>query len=124
MSFRVDGIEVGTLLPVHLDVDEVIIQQEGSFLVFKGLMRHDMTPVTRRVTNTQEYWLVFCSSTCQSLITPRIPIYWVLCVLKQIWARFLSQTIRLFQVHHKLPRLWERWPGHTAWNQAASSRHS
>src|ERR687891_2792761 len=61
-SALINIIEVRTLLSVNLDVDEVLIHYLGNFVIFKGLMCHDMVPVTCAITNTQEDRLIcaFC----------------------------------------------------------------
>src|SRR5215216_5666573 len=61
-SALVNIIEVRTLLSVNLDVDKVLIHYLGNFVIFKGLMCHDMAPVTCAITNTQEDRLIcmFC----------------------------------------------------------------
>src|SRR3989337_647597 len=45
VGFHVDGVHVRTLLPVHLDGDEMFIQEPGDLLVFERLLLHDVAPV-------------------------------------------------------------------------------
>ena len=69
----VDLVEIGPLLPVYLDIDEIAVHQVRSFLILKRLMRHDVTPVTGRITDRQQYRLPLSPGKPQRLITPRMP---------------------------------------------------
>ena len=42
----VNGVDVGTLLAVDLDVDEKLVHQPGDGLVLEAFVGHDMAPVT------------------------------------------------------------------------------
>lgn len=44
-GFHVDGVDVGALLAVHLDVDEVFVHVRGGELVLEAFAGEDMTPV-------------------------------------------------------------------------------
>src|SRR5439155_5279751 len=51
-GLHVDRVKVGPLLAVDFDTYEVGVHQLRGVFVFKGLMRHDMAPVTGSVTYT------------------------------------------------------------------------
>jgi hypothetical protein len=50
---HVDGVHVGPLLAVDLDVDEVLVHQPRGLGVLEALVGHDVAPVDvkKRVTN-------------------------------------------------------------------------
>ena len=50
---HVNGIKIGSFFPVHLDVDEVFIHQQGNFFILKGLILHDVAPMSGRISNAQ-----------------------------------------------------------------------
>ncbi len=55
---HVDTVDIGPFLAVNLDIDKVLVHQCGNLFVLKRLALHHMTPVTRRITNTQQNGLV------------------------------------------------------------------
>jgi hypothetical protein len=55
-----------------------------------------MTPMASGISYRQKDRLVFSDSFLKSLITPRIPIYRVIGVLKKIWALFTGELILVF----------------------------
>ena len=67
---HVDLVEVGPLLAVHLDRDEVGVQGLGRRLVLERLALHDVAPVARRVADRQEDRAVEASSPARA---PRGP---------------------------------------------------
>ncbi len=48
---HVDFINIGTLLSVHFDGHEVLVQNAGDVLVLEGLALHHVAPVTRRISH-------------------------------------------------------------------------
>ena len=51
---HVNRVEVGAFLAVDLDVDEQLVHHRGGGLVLEGLVRHDVAPVARRITDAQQ----------------------------------------------------------------------
>jgi len=45
-SSHVDFIKIRELLPIHLDADEMLIEQLGNFHIVEAFNLHHMTPVT------------------------------------------------------------------------------
>ncbi len=70
----IDLVQIGTFFAIHLDVDEQLVHQCGGGGILEGFVRHDMAPVTGRITDRQQNGLVlpFCgeqrlsSQGCQS----------------------------------------------------------
>ncbi len=48
---HIDGVNIRTLLPVHLDADKRAVQDPGDLFVFKRFMGHHVTPVAGRVAD-------------------------------------------------------------------------
>ena len=71
---HVDLIEIRPLFTIDFDVHEIFIHQLRDLFVFKRLVRHHVTPVTRRVADAEQDWLVFTSRSFKCFFAPRIPI--------------------------------------------------
>ena len=88
-------IQVGALFSIDLDVDEQLVHQCRNRGVFERLVRHDMAPVTSRITHRQQNGLVVPPCERKRFLAPRIPIDGVFRVLQQIRARFQAKAIAL-----------------------------
>jgi hypothetical protein len=69
-SVHVNLIQVGALLAVNLDVDEILIHQPGYIFILKRLFLHYVTPVAGAVTYTQKKRLRFSPCSLKSLLAP------------------------------------------------------
>ena len=78
---HVDRVEVGPLLPVDLDRDEVGVQERGRLLVLEGLALHHVAPMTRGVADRQEDRTVLGRRPRQRFLTPGEPVHGVVGVL-------------------------------------------
>ena len=56
-------------------------------------MRHDVTPVTGRVTNGKQNGPVEFLRRIQRLPVPRLPVNWIVGMLAQIGARFIGEAV-------------------------------
>jgi hypothetical protein len=54
----VAGIDVGPLVPVHLDADEVLVEELGQIGVLVGLPVHHVAPVTPDGADVEQHRLV------------------------------------------------------------------
>ena len=77
----VHRVHVRALLPIHLDADEMPVQNPGNSTILEALVRHHMAPVTGTIPDAQKYRLVLCLSTGKRLLTPRIPVHGIVGVL-------------------------------------------
>ena len=50
-----------------------------------------MAPVTGRIANGEENGLIFHLRSAESLVRPRIPVYWLMGVLEKIGALFVEE---------------------------------
>ncbi|MEX2210501.1 MAG: hypothetical protein WD689_01875 [Gaiellaceae bacterium] len=83
---HVDGVDVGPLLPVDLDADEVLVHQPRCCGVLERLVLHDVAPVTGGVADREQDRLVLVARAGESLLAPRIPVDGVVGVLEQVGA--------------------------------------
>ncbi len=90
---HVDGVEIGTLLAVHLDRDEPAGQVRGRRLVLEALVSHDVAPMARRVADGEEDALVLFPGQAKGLVAPRVPRHRVVGVLAEIRARLVGQVV-------------------------------
>ncbi len=102
---HVHVVDIGALLAIDLDVDEVAIHQVRNGRVLEALPLHDMAPVTRRVADREKNGSVLGTRTRECLVAPRIPIHRVVGVLQQIRAALMRQAIggRHIGVHADTP---------------------
>ncbi len=108
---HVDGVDVGALLAVDLDVDEQLVHQLGGRLVLEGLVGHDVAPVTGRVADREQDGPVLVPRPSEGRLAPWIPVDRVVAVLEQVRARLVGQVIHAGQ---PTIRVWtcgwtERW---------------
>ena len=90
---HVDLVEVGPLLAVDLDVDEVLVHQRGDRRVLEALALHDVAPVAGRVADREEDRLVLGLRPRERLGAPGIPVDRVVGVLEQVRARLAGQPV-------------------------------
>ena len=90
---HVDGVEVGALLPVHLDGDEPLGQVGRRRRVLEALVGHHVAPVARGVADGEEDGLVLVTGPPQRLVSPGEPLHRVLGVLAEIRARLVGEAV-------------------------------
>jgi hypothetical protein len=89
------AVDVGPLLAVHLDVDEVLVHERGDPFVLERLALHHVAPVACRVRDRQEDRLVLGARLRERLVAPGIPVHRVAGVLLQVGALLAGETVRL-----------------------------
>ena len=87
---HVDGIDVGALLAVHLDVDEEVVHHRSGLIVLEALMRHDVAPMAGGIADREQDRLARPLGLSERLRPPGPPMYRVLLVLEQIRARLAA----------------------------------
>ena len=90
---HVDAVQVRPLLPVHLDVDVVLVHYAGDLVVLEGLALHDVAPVAGRVADAQQDGLVLVPGPLEGLLTPRVPVHGVVGVLEEVGAGLVYQAV-------------------------------
>ena len=85
-SAHVDGVDVGALLAVDLDVDEQLVHVRGGGRVLEALVRHDMAPVAGGVADREQDRLARALGLGQRLGAPCPPVDRVVLVLQEIGA--------------------------------------
>lgn len=78
---HVGVVDVGVLLPIHLDRHEAGVQRLRGASVREGLGRHHMTPVAGGVADGDEDRHIPSASLLEGLRAPRMPVHGVLGVL-------------------------------------------
>ena len=91
---HVDGVDVGALLAVDLDADEVLVHVGRRLWVLEGLALHHVAPVAGRVADREQDRHVLIARPPQRLRAPRIPVDRVVPVLEQVGAGLLGKAIR------------------------------
>ncbi len=89
----VDLVQVGTLFPVDLDVDEIPVHQGRDFGILEGLVRHHVAPMAGGVTDRKQDRLILRARRLQRLLAPGVPIHRIAGVLLQIGAGLASEAV-------------------------------
>ncbi len=87
---HVDLVHVRPLLAVHLDADEVRVEEGGDLRALEGLAFHDVAPMAGRVADAQEDGPVLPARLGEGFLAPGIPVHRVVLVLEQV-GRFLPR---------------------------------
>ena len=116
---HVDLVHVRPLLAVHLDADEVRVEERRDLGAFEGLAFHDVAPMAGRVADAQEDGPVLLARPGEGFLAPRIPVHRVVLVLEQV-GRFLArEPVRMGRrggggffnyMHIGLPASWRQVP--------------
>ena len=89
----VDLVEVGPLLAIDLDVDEVAVHQGGDLGVLEALVRHHMAPVAGGIADRKEDRLVLLPGGGECGLVPRLPVHRVVLVLEQVRAGGFGEAV-------------------------------
>ena len=81
---HVNLVHVRPLLAVHLDADEMFVENLGGRLALEGFPLHDVTPMAGRVADAEEDGFVFGARLRERLVAPREPVHGVMRVLEQV----------------------------------------
>ncbi len=81
---HVDGVDIRPLLAVNLDVDKVLVHDRRGGGILERLVRHDMTPVARRVSHGQQDRYTTLGGLGERVRAPRPPVDRVVRVLEQV----------------------------------------
>ena len=91
---HVDGIDVGSLLPVHLDVHEQLVHERGGGVVLEALVGHHVAPMAGRVPDREQNGNVTLSCLGEGVLAPREPVHRVVGVLAQVGAGLVGKSVR------------------------------
>ena len=90
---HVDGVEIGPLLAVDLDVHEHPVHQLGGLRVLERLVRHDVAPVAGGVADREQDRPILGAGALERLLPPRVPLDRVLGVLEQVRAGLVGEPV-------------------------------
>ena len=90
---HVDLVEVGPLLAIDLDRDEVVVEIARRRLVLERLALHHVAPVTGRVADGQEDRPVQQLGRGERVGTPRIPVDGVVRMLEEVRAGLPGEAV-------------------------------
>ena len=91
---HVDAVHVRALFTIHLDRNEIAIQQPRDVRILEGLALHDVAPVAGGIAHRKEHRLVFAQRLFERLLAPRIPIHGIVGVLQQVGTLLVAQSIQ------------------------------
>ncbi len=90
---HVDLVEVGPLLAVHLDADELLVHQRRDLGIGERLALHDVAPVAGRVADREEDRLVLGARSGDRLLAPGVPVDRVVGVEQEVGAGLAGQAV-------------------------------
>ena len=70
----VAGVDVRPLVPVHLDADEVLVQELGERRILVGLAVHHVAPVAPDGADVEQHRAVLRAGGREGLVAPGIPV--------------------------------------------------
>ncbi len=91
---HVDRVDVGPLLAVHLDGDEVLVQEPRDLQVLEGLLLHHVAPVAGGVAHREEDRAAGAPGLVEGLVAPGAPVHRVVRVLAEVGARLQEEAVR------------------------------
>ena len=92
-GLHVDRVQIGPLLPVHLDAHEVRVEEGGGRLILERFPLHDVAPVAGGVSDAQEDGLILGSRLLHRLRSPGVPVDRIVGVLQQVGARLAGKMV-------------------------------
>ena len=92
-GLHADGVDVGALLAVDLDADELLVHQRRHRGILEGLALHHVAPVAGRIADRDEQGPVQVAGALQRLLAPRIPVDRVVGVLEQVRRGLSGEAI-------------------------------
>ena len=90
---HVDGIDVGALLAIDLDVDEQLVHDRGGGRILEALVRHDMAPMAGCVTHRQQDGFARSLGFRQRARAPRPPVDRVVLVLQEVGTDLAREPV-------------------------------
>ena len=90
---HVNRIQVRTLLAINLDVHEQFVHERRGCLILEGLVRHDVAPVARRVTDAQQDRLPFPLRELERVRPPLVPVDRVVGMLLEVRTRGIAEAV-------------------------------
>ena len=106
--FHVNLVQLGPLLAVDLDADELFVEQPGNLGVFEAFAGHHVAPMAGRVADRQKDRLLLGPSQRDRLLAPGLPVDRIVGVLEQVGTQFVAKLVR----HGNDILRWQR-PGGT-----------
>ena len=100
---HVDGVEVGPLLAVDLDVHEVLVHQRRRLGVLERLVLHHVAPVAGRVADREQDRPVLLARAGERLVAPGVPVDGVLGVLEQVGAGLRGEPVHALTIIVAVP---------------------
>ena len=93
-GLHVDRVDVGPLLAVDLDADEVLVHHARRLGRLERLALHHVAPVAGRVADREQDRLVLVARLRERLLAPRVPVDRVVGVLQEVRAGLLREAVR------------------------------
>ena len=89
----IDGVHVGPLFAVDLDVDEQRVHQRGDLGILEAFMRHHVAPVAGGIADREQDRLVGCHCGGERRRAPGLPMHRVVLVLQLVGAGLVDEGV-------------------------------
>ena len=81
---HVNLVDIGSFLPVDLDIDEMLVEVCGCGFILERLAFHHMAPMASGIANAQEDRFVLAPRQSQGFVSPRVPLDRIMGMLEEI----------------------------------------
>ena len=106
---HVNAIHIRPFFTINFDVHKLAIHDRGRRFIFERLVRHDVAPVTGRVTDREKDRFIFAARFSECFLAPGIPIDRIVRVLKKVRRLFARESIGVRQVCRLNFRSHDNW---------------
>ena len=100
---HVEGVDVGPLLAIDLDVDEVLVHQSRRGRALERLVRHHVAPVAGAVADREEDGPLLSPGALEGLGPPRVPVDGIPGVLEEVRAGLGREAVHGSSLPHDDP---------------------
>ena len=90
---HVGGIDIRPLLSIDLDADEAVVHERRNSWVFERLVRHDVAPVTGRISDGQQDGDIATDGLLEGGVPPLVPVDRVVRMLLQVRREGMCESV-------------------------------
>ena len=90
----VSSVDIGPLVSVELDADEILVEEADDLVVLEAFLRHHVTPVAPYGARAQEDGFIFLSCLLEGFVGPGIPVDLLMGRVLQVGRFFFRESVQ------------------------------